>query len=517
MTQLSPTATRETTMSRFGFRLTPIPDETLFGLAVTSGLLMGARTYWDAFRLIYGKNADIWSNSLEYGAGRLELLLTSIDIENVESLIEKHTSWPYFTAFTKADALDVAKIRTANGESPKQLFGLTGTQPVSESRYAKYCPTCAREQAIRYRRTTWLRSHQLPGVCTCHKHGQTLFSSQLPLVKGISLSQAIEFPKPAAEVFSGDIWLTRQVWRKSIPNRLVAEVSHDLLASPRWALTPETVVNLYRKALSARGLLADQNYDWAGIEKLFRSQYGDLFCRQWGIDFACIDRTSWLRRLLSGTECYRHPFRHAIVMGCLFDEFPSGLTLSCSHSEQIPARIQELEPKDVSCRVGSADCDRRDNQNCNVVAVKRGKLTSLRSGQPTDVVDRESLRKLLLAVLETNPSVSKNQIRDRIGRWNYHWMLHNDASWMDTVLPTYHRRSRRKGYVIADWTSRDQSIAEIIRNLSLGERQRLISRQGKINLAALARFAAVSISVIRKTAELPRTRDALRGVLQHAA
>ena len=514
-------------MSAFGFKLAPIPDETLFGLAVTSGLLMGARTYWDAIGMIYGKNERIWPNSLEYGARRLELLLSCIDIENVEDLIEKHTSWPYFTAFTKADAVDVSEASTSNRESPKQLFGLTGTQPVSESRYAKYCPTCAREQAILHRRTTWVRSHQLPGVSTCHVHGETLISSQLPLVKGISLNQAIQFPEAAAEDFSGDIWLAQQVWRKSVPNWLVAQVSHDLLVSPRRASTPETVVSLYRQALSVRGFLADRNYDWVGIEQFFRSQYGDLFARQWGIDFGCIDRTSWLRRLLSGTECYRHPFRHAIVMGCLLDKFPAALTsptlngdvsLSCSRSKKIQATSQELQPKDASFRMVSVDWDRRSNQNTNAVVVKKDERpSSLRSGRPANTRDREGLRKQLLMALEANPLASKNQIRDRIGRCNYHWMLRNDVSWMDTVLPMYHRRQRPKGYVIADWPGRDRNIAEIIRNLSFGERQRLIGCQGKVNLAALARFAAVSISVLRRIAELPRTRDALRGILQHAA
>jgi len=75
--------------------------------------------------------------------------------------------------------------RVIAGENPKFNLDFIGTQRSLDlwPEYLRYCPECAREDAIAFGETYWHRAHQLPGMAYCTKHFMRLADSRIPMRK----------------------------------------------------------------------------------------------------------------------------------------------------------------------------------------------------------------------------------------------------------------------------------------------------------------------------------------------
>ena len=182
------------------FKLEPIPDETIFGLCIQIGVLKGAKTYVECVRLVFGDKSKRWLDPNDASQERLDKLLQYVDAANTQQLLKDHSAWPYWTAFQNISMLDVLKLGGAEG-NPLGALGLAGTQAIKETKVAKYCKSCATEQLQKHNRTTWLRSHQLPGVMVCFKHGLPLLESNLWFDSNSQKSQEIRFPQAVDALF----------------------------------------------------------------------------------------------------------------------------------------------------------------------------------------------------------------------------------------------------------------------------------------------------------------------------
>jgi hypothetical protein len=167
-------------------------------LCIQVGVLKGAKTYAECLRLVFGDRRKRWLDPLDTDPERLKLLLRFVSANNEEELLTNHSTWPYFNAFKDVTVSGVLEIGK-KGLCAQNAMGLTGTQPISDTRMAKYCPHCAAEQSKKYGRTTWLRSHHLPGVSHCYRHGNALSESSLWLVATNRKQEEIIFPVPSVD------------------------------------------------------------------------------------------------------------------------------------------------------------------------------------------------------------------------------------------------------------------------------------------------------------------------------
>ena len=132
-------------MTSSGFKLEPIPDETIFGLVIQVGVLRGANTYAECRRLVFGNKIKGWLDPNDASPERLGELLQYVDVANTQLLLQDHSAWPYWTAFQKISMSDVLQLGSEEG-NPLRALGLTGTQAIKETKVAKYCKACAIEQ-----------------------------------------------------------------------------------------------------------------------------------------------------------------------------------------------------------------------------------------------------------------------------------------------------------------------------------------------------------------------------------
>ena len=215
-----------------GFQLSPIPDETFLGLVATIGLLLGAENYRDAYGCITGRGRITPANLLPRNGRAIARFLPDRFQQRPELICYEHTAFPYFSAFSPQESKStaIAAMLEKNDLGARSALGLAAT-PFSEHRFMRHCPMCAKEQWAVYGRTTWIRSHQLPGVDVCHRHGISLIESRISTVKLGIHTEPICLPENGADGPIMPIWESGEPWNKSSPEHLVAQISHQLLCT----------------------------------------------------------------------------------------------------------------------------------------------------------------------------------------------------------------------------------------------------------------------------------------------
>jgi hypothetical protein len=143
---------------------------------------------------------------------------------SVDLLIQKHTLFPYYTAFMPAERITAA-YDIMQGDQVAQIHtwaGLSGRERTTP-RFLRYCPCCVEDDRERYGETYWHRIHQAAGVEVCPQHAVWLESTHVPMwmVKGtpifIPAEAAIPLSVDSRLLDQGDtlgrklLWLAQNV------------------------------------------------------------------------------------------------------------------------------------------------------------------------------------------------------------------------------------------------------------------------------------------------------------------
>ncbi|MEI4827981.1 TnsD family Tn7-like transposition protein [Bacillus sp. FJAT-53711] len=110
------------------------------------------------------------------------------EMKPIEDWVYKHTSYPYYVAFTNKDiqhnAYKMMLQGTKSGSSVMSLIGSSASfiQPPS---HLRFCPECLKEDMVIHGESYWRVLHQLPSVFICPKHEISLHKSRVEY-KGIS-------------------------------------------------------------------------------------------------------------------------------------------------------------------------------------------------------------------------------------------------------------------------------------------------------------------------------------------
>ena len=136
-------------------------------------------------------------------------------------LLQHHTVFPYVTAFMPEGKAESLEQKVLLRPADVSLASLTAsvTQAVP---FRRVCKECIREDRHQHGESYWHRSHLLPGVHICTRHGTRLWETDIPLRSGVS-----KLMMPA----------------EAMPYRYRPQASNDIL---------ETVTRLSNRALDTR-------------------------------------------------------------------------------------------------------------------------------------------------------------------------------------------------------------------------------------------------------------------------
>jgi len=98
---------------------------------------------------------------------------------SAENLLWNHTSFPFATAFLGGESFALARAAALNGGvgMPQLLAAMQNVS--SELRQRRVCLRCVEDDLAQHGETYWHRSHNLPGVLVCHRHGCPLAFTRL--------------------------------------------------------------------------------------------------------------------------------------------------------------------------------------------------------------------------------------------------------------------------------------------------------------------------------------------------
>ena len=155
------------------------PDELLYSLFARYHAQSGHIAYVFAAEDLFERRTT--KPSIEF-VDRLKpdaLQLITRDIP-IETVIERHTMFPYYARFLPRDRRRQALVLLVQMDQRyHNLLYLTKRKTIM--RYLRYCPLCAMEDRERYGETYWHRSHQMTGVDICPKHHCLLQNSMVQI------------------------------------------------------------------------------------------------------------------------------------------------------------------------------------------------------------------------------------------------------------------------------------------------------------------------------------------------
>ncbi|MFD1173949.1 TnsD family transposase [Oceanobacillus picturae] len=161
---------------------TPYPDELLYSVIARFHLRSGNQFWKHTLEDLFGKRTNTASAFLPSGIQALVECLPKNTTIYEKTLIEKHTMFPFYTAFLpeeKANSIYKAML-SDDGKAIYMQAGIMASSIV-QNKHFKYCSACFKEDLHQYGELYWHREHQLPGKLVCLKHGIWLEDSDVSI------------------------------------------------------------------------------------------------------------------------------------------------------------------------------------------------------------------------------------------------------------------------------------------------------------------------------------------------
>ena len=119
-------------------------------------------------------------SDLPSGLDNLVQNLQPLSSITVESLIQQHTLYPFYSPFlpsTRARKIETS-MKANYGGNIHTRTGIMASA-LTTPQYFRFCPDCLQDDQDNYGETYWHRSHQTPGVLFCPTHKIPLQNSRI--------------------------------------------------------------------------------------------------------------------------------------------------------------------------------------------------------------------------------------------------------------------------------------------------------------------------------------------------
>ncbi|WP_284453587.1 TniQ family protein [Vreelandella aquamarina] len=338
-------------MSDLLFFPASMPDEMLHSRITRYHFLSGNRTATETYRDLFDTKpfcmSTIVPKQIEALAGRLPGQSDS----NLAELINANTTFPAYRPF-----LGVREGPQHAGEPTIDGVVRVPRREGSIHGMAKLCPTCVQEDLIEQGYAYWHRSHHIPGVAVCWRHGDALIHAcpkcSHPFYRKLRLLPNLTEPCSCGwSPFEASSTLEGTHLEKK-----VALFAHEILNRNIPPIGSAVLSSCYVRQCKKRGYVFGHN---AGIAKLFASiqdYFGDEFLSSTDPAYHQGKHEQWIRLKSDKGQLNMPLARHLIVALHLFksaDLFEAALkNESILLSASRPARKEETEDSQDSKRAG---------------------------------------------------------------------------------------------------------------------------------------------------------------------
>ncbi|QLL13485.1 TniQ family protein [Pseudomonas chlororaphis] len=334
-------------MSDLLFFPVSMPDEMLHSRITRYHFLSGNRTAAETYRDLFGSKPFCIGGIVPKQIEGLADRLPGQSETNLGELISSNTTFPAYRPFLGV------RQGPENNAGPLSFDGVVRIPRREESIHgkAKLCPTCVQEDLIDMGYAYWHRSHHIPGVAVCWRHGDSLIHAcpkcSHPFYRKLRL-----LPNLTEPCACGWSPLNATTTRKgSNLEKKIALFAHDILQRNIPPIGSAVLSSCYVRQCKKRGFIFGNN---AGIAKLFGSiqgAYGDELLSQIDPAYNNGKHEQWIRLKSDKGQLNMPLARHLIIALHLFasaDDFEGALKkesilLSASTSLR-PSRSEEPQP-----------------------------------------------------------------------------------------------------------------------------------------------------------------------------
>lgn len=297
----------------------PLPDELLISIISRYHLLSGNRSSRESLTQFLCTPHPVTFTGLPSRIGTLLSRIPSGWADSATTIIEGHTFFPYFRPFLSASQAGNG-VNLMVGPSAaviKTGLGLAASR-VGAADIPRYCPLCAEEDVSAWGVSYWHRSHLLPGILVCHRHGVELVEVRFP-------------PEhPYRHLLFLPLSTTAEGHRKLIPllsdhqRRLLEAISRnsqELLHSNLPSLSRSWVRGRYLKRLETMGMTTGSGSVRQGeLYKFLKAHYSAITCLPTfkGLFSAEHYDHGWIASMLRAPRKSMHPLKHLLLISALF-------------------------------------------------------------------------------------------------------------------------------------------------------------------------------------------------------
>jgi len=242
-----------------------------------------------------------------------------------ETVLDEHTVFPYTVAFMPMEERKRLRKKALDLNVQTDCLGSLTKSVTHGVPFRRVCPDCIREDLETYGEAYWHRTHLLPAVHVCIKHGTRLRETDVPLKRSTSKNPVV-FPsdvliKPAYEIAPGFVLQT------------VAEVSTAALKLKTPLQTD------WQKVYRAKSLERGYRIEGGAVaSRILASDvshfYGERFLSDCGAQFKDGAVNSWPTLMArEGSGVPFAPVKHVLMQTFLDSEAQQELKVTVSYSQ----------------------------------------------------------------------------------------------------------------------------------------------------------------------------------------
>lgn len=252
-------------------------------------------------------------HNIEYLLNRTQL---HRDFTN-EEFIQKHTLYPFYTAFAPEKSRVKIMESMIRGNSTKR-WGLIGGlyKSVCEVEHLRFCPECMLEDVKEHGEPYWHRNHQVAGVVVCHKHQVSLLEHCQQCDEPI-FAHVNKYVSLDCKCAHGHDLTKQKVSIEGHNTKLLlsyAESVAEILNGEKF--DSDELSSQYLTALKSAGDVSLEGYVGRKvIIRKFMNFYSEEFLTK--MNSSLIDVDNWLVDLLK-RHALAHPFRELLFIIFMF-------------------------------------------------------------------------------------------------------------------------------------------------------------------------------------------------------
>jgi hypothetical protein len=490
---------------------------------------------------------------------------------SVESLLAKHTIYPYYAPFLSRNRKkEIIEDVLGDGQGLYTRLGMVAGG-ICKKDGLFYCPECATNDIEKYGEPYIHREHQLQGIVYCAHHELKL--KKYPI--DFSKSSRIEYIRFDKKLMNFPIVQEEEPKEFQSIQIALAKMAYQLLQNPIYQISRESVSLKYRALLRVSNLITTSNrirqYD---LCKAFQSKFPKGFLEKYESAINENDEYNWLKVITRKIKRHVHPFRHLLLLYFLEQDVESFMQIeddtgpfgrgpwpclnnAASHYKQnVISDVIITRDFKMTNPIGTFSCscgfkyarkgpDQFEEDKYRVGRVKNyGDVWQKRLNELADAclslraiarelnVDSKTVKKYLanreelinIKIAENNSlseqyrselleemshssHITRIQIRRQLPK-QYMFLYRHDKEWLFTNLPT--KRKKEQPTQTVDWVLRDQEYYKKIKHFHY--EILILEKPVRITQSLIGKRLGILANLERHLVKLPRTKKLLNEI-----